>query len=398
MKERLQAIRWREFFTKLTDTESDDPTTKRKGQLLALYIGLCFFLLIYTLLNTAIVLALNPSLEYTIYLIEDFVAIIPFLIFWRMNQRGKVLLTAYISISFTILVAVFGSDTRFLEYSMVVFALPIGISSFIIRPSSSFFFATLTTVSYIISSFVYNYIWEYNLTAVIALFALALLTWVTSRQLENAMHKNDDLVANLQKRNKQIRAAYESTLEGWSHALEIRDRETEGHTERVTELTMSIGRQMGFSEEELLHIRRGALLHDIGKLGIPDDILHKPGPLTDEERAVMQTHPQIAVKLLTPIDYLKPALNIPRYHHEKWDGTGYPNKLKGEEIPLEARIFAIIDVYDALSFDRPYRKAWEKQKVLDFIISESGKHFDPRVVEIFIHEIKKDEHQDPTRQ
>ena len=147
---------------------------------------------------------------------------------------------------------------------------------------------------------------------------------------------------------------------------------------------------MGFSEEQLIQIHRGALLHDIGKLGIPDVILHKPGPLTDAEMATMRTHTQIAYNLLYPIEYLRPALTIPTYHHEKWDGTGYPHGTKGNDIPLEARIFAVIDVYDALSYDRPYRKAWTKEKVIEYIKSESGKHFDPDVVKIFLQEIIKD--------
>jgi HD-GYP domain-containing protein (c-di-GMP phosphodiesterase class II) len=199
------------------------------------------------------------------------------------------------------------------------------------------------------------------------------------------------MVSALRKSNTDIRNAYETTLEGWSHALEIRDRETEGHTQRVTDIVNRIATLMGFNEEQLIHIHRGALLHDIGKLGIADELLHKPGPLTEQEMKIMRTHPQIAYNLLYPIEYLRSALPIPHYHHEKWDGTGYPNGLKGNDIPLEARIFAIIDVYDALSHDRPYRKAWEKEKVLEYIKSESGKHFDPAVVEIFIKEVAKDE-------
>jgi HD-GYP domain-containing protein (c-di-GMP phosphodiesterase class II) len=173
--------------------------------------------------------------------------------------------------------------------------------------------------------------------------------------------------------------------------LEIRDRETEGHTQRVTDIVNRMAILLGFNEEQLIHIHWGALLHDIGKLGIADELLHKPGPLTEQEMKIMRTHPQIAYNLLYPIEYLRSALPIPHYHHEKWDGTGYPNGLKGNDIPLEARIFAIIDVYDALSHDRPYRKAWEKEKVLEYIKSESGKHFDPAVVEIFIKEVAKDE-------
>ena len=183
-------------------------------------------------------------------------------------------------------------------------------------------------------------------------------------------------------------------MEGWSRALEVRDRETQGHSKRVTELTLRIARKMGFSEEELEHIYRGTLLHDIGKLGIPDEILHKKGPLTEQEMRVMRLHPQIAVDLISPISYLKPAMTIPRYHHEKWDGTGYPHGLMGELIPLEARIYAVVDVFDALTNDRPYRKAMKKQEALEYIRSESGRHFDPAVVSVFMNEIENYEHRD----
>ena len=146
---------------------------------------------------------------------------------------------------------------------------------------------------------------------------------------------------------------------------------------------------MGFEELLIKQIQRGALLHDIGKLGIPDDILQKPGSLTEKELRVMHLHPQIAVDLLSPIEYLKPALDIPRYHHEKWDGSGYPHGLKGEEIPIEARIFAIIDVYDALTHDRVYRLGMPKREAVEYIKSESGRHFDPAVVEIFLQEVSR---------
>lgn len=380
---------WWEHFAEIAKIETDNPALRRKGQLLALFLGLIWILLIYSFINTLIVMILDPSLEYLIYLIESLLLFIPIYIFWRMNQKGRVLITAYISISFTIIAAAFSSDAKFLEYLMVVFALPIGMSSFIIRPSSSFLFAALTAVTYTISSLMQRYSWEYNLTAVIALFALAFMTWVTAQQLENTLRKNDELVSDLQDTNRELKEAYETTLEGWSRAMEIRDRETEGHTQRVTDLTLRMARRMGFSEEQLVHIHRGVLLHDIGKLGIPDDILHKPGPLTEKEKRIMHLHPQIAIDLLDPIEYLRPALNIPRYHHERWDGTGYPHGLIGDTIPLEARIFAVVDVYDALSHDRPYRKGSSKQKVLDYIKKESGTHFDPAVVEVFLNEIEK---------
>ncbi|MCJ7733429.1 MAG: HD-GYP domain-containing protein, partial [Anaerolineales bacterium] len=176
---------------------------------------------------------------------------------------------------------------------------------------------------------------------------------------------------------------------GWAHALELKDMETEGHSRRVVKMTMDMARKMGIGGEKLGHIRRGALMHDIGKMGIPDAILQKPGKLTEEEWQVMKQHPVYTLDWLYPIEYLRPALEIPYSHHEKWDGTGYPRGIKGELIPLAARIFAIVDVWDALTADRPYRKAWSNKKALDHIQKESGKHFDPQVVEVFLKQISK---------
>src|SRR2546422_92856 len=195
---------------------------------------------------------------------------------------------------------------------------------------------------------------------------------------------NSTLFDNLQRANTDLTMAYDTTLEGWSQALDLRDKETEDHTLRVTKLTLRLARQMGVRDADLVHIRRGALLHDIGKMGIPDQILLKPGPLTDEEWVVMKKHPEYANHLLGPIEYLRQAKHIPYSHHEKWDGTGYPRGLRGEEIPLSARIFAVVDVYDALTSDRPYRKAWPKDKALAYIREQAGKHFDPDVVETFL--------------
>ncbi len=199
----------------------------------------------------------------------------------------------------------------------------------------------------------------------------------------NAMHR-----ASLHEETVHLAAdlteAYDTTLEGWVHALDLRDQETEGHSLRVAEMSLRLARGMGLNEDELVHIRRGALLHDIGKIGVADGILLKPGPLTDEEWIIMRQHPVYAYQLLSPIAYLRPALDIPYGHHEKWDGSGYPRGLKGDEIPLAARLFAVIDVYDALSSDRPYRAAWTQERVLAHIRSLAGSHFDPRVVEAFL--------------
>ena len=196
--------------------------------------------------------------------------------------------------------------------------------------------------------------------------------------------ENGKLIAELHGANLDIIMAYDATIEGWSRALDLRDKETEGHSQRVTELTVRIAHAMGMSEAEQGHIRRGALLHDIGKMGIPDNILLKPGKLNDEEWEIMRKHPVFAHELLSPIEYLRPALDIPYCHHEKMDGTGYPRGLKGEQIPLSARIFAVVDIFDALSSDRPYRPAWPREKVLAHLLSLAGSHLDTKVVDIFL--------------
>ncbi len=205
------------------------------------------------------------------------------------------------------------------------------------------------------------------------------LSWQTAIAVDNAQ-----LFENLQRSNFDLELAYNATIEGWSRALDLRDKETEGHSLRVTELTLKLARILGMDERTLIDVKRGALLHDIGKMGVPDNILLKPGPLTEDEWFIMRQHPQFAYDLLAPITYLHQALEIPYYHHEKWDGSGYPHRLKGEQIPLSARIFAVIDVWDALTSDRPYRPAWSVSKTLNYISENSGTHFDPQIVAIFM--------------
>ncbi len=195
---------------------------------------------------------------------------------------------------------------------------------------------------------------------------------------------NHALFTDLQQSETELLLAYEATIEGWSRALDLRDKETEGHTQRVTDATLVLARKFGFGDKDLVHIRRGSTLHDIGKMGVPDAILHKPGPLTEEEWKIMRRHPEFAYEMLAPIRYLRSALDIPYCHHEKWDGSGYPRGLKEDQIPLTARIFAVVDVWDALRSDRPYREAWPKDEVETYIREKSGTHFDPEVANIFL--------------
>jgi PAS domain S-box-containing protein len=203
---------------------------------------------------------------------------------------------------------------------------------------------------------------------------------------------NSQLFENLQRSNQELRQAYDTTLEGWARALELRDRETEGHTRRVTKWTLNLARFMGVSDKELVNIHRGVLLHDIGKMGVPDHILKKAGPLNDDEWQEMRQHPIYAYNLLSPISYLRGALDIPYCHHEHWDGSGYPRGLKGEQIPISARIFSVIDIWDALLSDRPYRKAWSIEKVKDYLREVSGTILDPSIVDIFFEMTNSDQH------
>jgi HD-GYP domain-containing protein (c-di-GMP phosphodiesterase class II) len=196
------------------------------------------------------------------------------------------------------------------------------------------------------------------------------------------------LTTNLARTSQDLSQTFEATIDGWSKALELRDFSTERHTERVVSMTMELGRKIGLTEPDLLRIKRGAQLHDIGKMGIPDSILLKPGPLDESEWRVMRKHPVYAYELLRPIPKFNDILDIPYCHHEKWDGSGYPRRLRGTEIPVNARLFAVVDVWDALSSNRPYRTAWPQRQVMDYIQHQSNKHFEPEITSAFLEIVK----------
>ena len=188
----------------------------------------------------------------------------------------------------------------------------------------------------------------------------------------------------------QVLRAYEATLEGWIRALDLRDHESEGHSRRVVGLAVKLAEEFGVCGERLVHVRRGALLHDVGKMALPDSVLLNPGELSEEEQALMRRHPEHAWEMLRGVEFLRPALDIPYCHHEKWDGTGYPRGLKGEEIPLSARLFAVVDVWDALRYDRFYRPGWPAEKVKEYLREGAGTHFDPAVVPAFLRILDRD--------
>jgi putative nucleotidyltransferase with HDIG domain len=196
--------------------------------------------------------------------------------------------------------------------------------------------------------------------------------------------ENAGLFKDLQISKNALEIAYDSTLEGWAKALELRDQVTEGHTRRVTDQTVRLAKAMGINGDALNHIRRGSLLHDIGKMGIPDRILLKPGPLTAAEYDIMKKHPDFAYEMLSKIEFLKPSLDIPYCHHERWDGTGYPRGLKEIQIPLAARIFSVVDVWDALHSNRPYRQEWPVERITEYLTKQAGSQFDPAIVQTFV--------------
>ena len=204
------------------------------------------------------------------------------------------------------------------------------------------------------------------------------------------MAQAEKAAAAWQQAKDELEKAYDLTLESWAYTLDLRDQETENHTRRVTDLAYKLGQWIGVSPEDLVHIRRGALLHDIGKAGIPESILQKPGLLSPEEWAIVHKHPENALKMLENIPYLQKSLDIPYAHHEKWDGSGYPRGLKGEEIPLAARIFSIVDVWEALGSDRPFREAWSTDEVKAYLLQQSSRHFDPVLVQEFLAMLQKE--------
>lgn len=218
---------------------------------------------------------------------------------------------------------------------------------------------------------------------IILLVVAAAFIWVVVGNLENDLERVKESEAELRKN-------YDLTLEAWAKVLEYRDKETEGHSRRLAELSTRLARALGCGEEEITNLRRGALLHDIGKLAIPDDLLLKPGPLDKEERKLMQQHPVYAKQMLSQVSFLQPAIEVAYGHHEHWDGLGYPEGLKGEQIPLPARIFAIVDQWDALTSDRPYRKAWAREDVIAYLKNNTGKIFEPRIVNVFLTLVRDD--------
>jgi len=311
----------------------------------------------------------NPDVQHLFFVINDVVLLFIYLLLYRINQKlpQKEIFPLVLAISFYTCLTII--PIRHEEQLILNFALPTIVASFAGKRESSIIFAVCASLA----SVVY-FLWAFPgeafpYLAIVCLLFLAVLAYQVDLILDSMM--------------TQVTSAYDRTIEGWSQALEMRNHETEGHSHRVAELTMQLVKKMGLDECRYVHIRRGVLLHDIGKMGVPDSILCKAGPLTESENLVMRKHPEYAYHLLENIPFLHPALQVPFCHHEKWNGTGYPRGLKGEEIPLEARIFSVIDVWDAMRSNRSYRAAIPEAQVVEYLRCETGRSFDPAVIKAF---------------
>ena len=351
-----------------------DPVERRNARLLSIFL-LCLFLLFLTI-NIIYLVSVPgyrvPSADLIGYLV---------LMLTYLTSRSRFVMVAVVAL-------------------LVIF--PLNVFSNVLEGTSVNMAATLSFMipSYILASIFLNAFWTgiygYGINLLILLlpflapWAVTSFNFVLGPASAGTVAVTLCIVAIVHRehverdRRVALRRDYNNTLAGWSRALEIRDKETEGHSHRVTDLTLELARACGVHDEELEYLYQGALLHDIGKMAIPDSILFKTSLLTDDEWDVMRTHPKVAYDMLSSISFLEKALVIPAYHHEWWDGGGYPFGLKGQEIPLAARIFAVVDVWDALLSDRPYRQAWAREHVIQYFREQSGKQFDPEVVERFL--------------
>ncbi len=347
-----------------------------RQKLLRVLLLMCLLISVGLAIGNLVEWIKEPGNEWGRYnLMSDGMAFLIVFFLYQVNQRGFVslvgwllglMMLAYIPLTYSL------AD---FNQTFLIMALPIAVSSFVIQPWASFIFASLVLVLYNGTFFYYREPFVYDVFSLLALSILAVGSYLISSILNKAIL---DAVR-----------AYDETIQGWAKALEMHDSETMGHSQRIVELTLQLAKKLGVKGIDLFHIRRGALLHDIGKMGIPDAILNKPGELSGEEWIIMRKHPVYARDYLSNVSYLTPALDIPYSHHEKWDGTGYPQGLAGEKIPLAARIFAIVDVWDALTSKRPYLKPWSREEALEYICQQRGKQFDPRIVDAFVELIRE---------
>jgi len=306
-----------------------------------------------------------------------------------LNSRGRYNIAASILSGIVLMVVSINMydgdgirDSGLMAYPIFIM---IGVLFFGKRATPYFTLAAIASLIAIVYLEIHGYVhptigpteFEILQSIIILILVASAFIWVVVGIMEKNLERVKESEAELRKN-------YDLTLEAWAKVLEYRDEDTEGHSRRLVELSTILAKAMGFSVEEIGHLQRGALLHDIGKLAIPDEILLKPGKFNNEERKVMEQHPVFAKQMLSQVGFLQPCLDVAYSHHEQWDGHGYPEGLKGEEIPLAARLFTVVDQWDALTSDRPYRKAWPREKVIAYLQENAGKIYDPKIVDVFL--------------
>jgi HD-GYP domain-containing protein (c-di-GMP phosphodiesterase class II) len=358
-------------FPRLADLIKSDSSQLILGgyrqRLLNILLIVSFFILLVISCINIFEWLRDPGATYSLFL--DLLALIILVSAWRLNQKdhGQAAGWVFTLLMFLAIPSIYPAP--YWGRSLLVMAMSVAVSSFIIQPRASFLFAGLAVALYSIDVFSFPGTFEFDSFSLFSLCLLAIGAFLVSKILNLTIH--------------ELILAYDETISSLATALEMRDSETLGHSKRVVELTILLAKKLGIKDDELVHVRRGVLLHDFGKMSIPDAILHKPEPLSGPEWEIMRRHPEYARDSLMKVSYLAPALDIPYCHHEKWDGSGYPRGLKGEQIPFPARIFAVVDVWDALTSDRPYRPALSRAQALQYIREQAGKHFDPRIVAAF---------------
>jgi putative nucleotidyltransferase with HDIG domain len=346
--------------------------------------------MLYITFGVIVALGVNNTLTHNWLAVISMVVLSLFCLFsWGMNTRGRYRSAAVIFCVAVVSVAnfnlIYGAGVR--DAGIVAYPCLIILGTLLLgkRAAPSLLLVCTVSVATVawaeMAGLIRPHIPPMNIGVIVSIFiflsSASLMIWVIMKNLEHNF-------AQIQQSEVEIRTAYELTLEGWAKALEYRDKETEGHSRRVTEMSIILARELGCNEHDILQIRHGALLHDIGKIAVPDKILLKTDSLDSEERAIIEQHPLHAREMLKPIDFLKSAICIPYSHHERWDGTGYPQGLKGKEIPFFARIFTVVDQWEALSSDRPYRQAWSHERVIDYLQENKEIIFDPEIVDAFV--------------
>jgi HD-GYP domain-containing protein (c-di-GMP phosphodiesterase class II) len=361
---------WLRRFASQFDLESTFTREGRQEITLRYAVWFSILVLLTLLPNRVLEWSADRSNPNAFYVINNLACIVILLTTGWLNNTHKTRIASEIFIFLSSYLCFTAYPYQNADQVLLYLVIPVSIASFISDGRRS-----LRVILFVIPVFLLVYQVEFAhqpfpVFSVICLILVALISWRASKMIDQMV--------------EQLVSAYDSTIEGWAQALEMRNQETEGHSHRVVELTMKLASKMRIPIKRLEHLRRGVLLHDIGKMGIPDSILCKHGPLTDAELTIMQEHPSYARDLLAPITYLSPAIQIPYCHHEKWDGTGYPRGLQGDAIPIEARIFSVVDVWDAMRSKRSYRDPIPETQVIEYLRIEKGRSFDPLVVDEFL--------------